>query len=88
MAKPWWQEPFGLPPALEARVVAQNGRDLRRGEVLLYRLYFPLFPVVGLVGALAFDQYGSLLLTVALPVLQWLGLPDRQRRQVLGRPPR
>lgn len=84
MGRPWWREPFGLPPGLERRLVAQGARNLRPWEVRFYRIYLPLFPAVGIVSGFRYELYGTLLMALALPALNWLGLPDHQRRQVLG----
>ena len=57
---------------------------LRPWEVALLRVYLPGFPVLGLVAGLGYNSYSTLFMGFALPALQWLGLPDHQRRQVLG----
>ena len=51
----------------------------------VYRCYLTIFPVVALFAGLRYGSPSTVFLSMSLPALQWLGLPDHQRRQVLGR---
>ena len=80
MAKPWWQEPFGMPPSL----VRRRERRLKPWETNLMRVYLVAFPLLVLIVAIRGRIYG-MLTSVLIPLMQWHVTPDHQRRQILGR---
>jgi hypothetical protein len=80
--KPWWLDPFGLPPGWkQARLRAD--RPLRTAEIWIFRLCLLAYPVVALLLIVKLQNWGGA--GGALTPLFILSfLPRHQRRQVLG----
>lgn len=78
--KKWWLDPFGLPPA----VARQRQRVLKEWEVVLFRVFFVVFPLFVAAVAVATSNIGMTLLGLQ-PIFQFFVMPDHQRDQVLGR---
>ncbi len=78
----WWKRLDGLP----AWVVKQRSRVYGPREVVFYRMYLAVHPLLCLGGAWALRSWFLVIWSVYPLVLLFVSLPRHQRQQILGRP--
>jgi len=66
----WWLDPFGLPPS----VVRRRERPLKDWEVVLFRIFFVVFPFIVAAIAAATHNIGMSLLALQ-PLIQFFVMP-------------
>jgi hypothetical protein len=69
--KKWWLDPHGLPPAAERG----RQRPLKHSVVLLYRVFFVVYPFMVAAVVVATSNIGLALLALH-PILQFSLMPE------------